>query len=253
VLALRTTLLVAVLSSTVLSTSATAQIFGSRPNKGTDQWIFNLAGLLAVPVGDFRKDEKIGGGLEVAVGFQPFRRQPLVLRGSMGGLMYERYNNNDDDEICDFFGNNCEQVTLFYDSQHHFLSFIQAGPEFMATDGRWRPYAYALAGVSFFNSTASYGDADDSGSGTRNLFSSHNFSTSYAVGVRRVTQTFGREGGLDLSARFVRNAKARYLTENGVYRDASGNFAISPRSGAASLLIIQVGITGGPFVNWSER
>lgn len=210
-----------------------------------------MSGVAGIPVGDFRKDEKLGGGLEVAIGFQPIRRQPLVLRGSFGGLLYEGLNNNDDREVCDFFGNNCQQVTLFYDSQHHFLSFMQAGPEFMATDGRWRPYAYALAGVTFFNSTAHYGE--ESASNTRNLFSSHNFSTSYALGVRRVAQNFGREGGFDFAVRFTRNAKARYLTEKGVYRDANGDYAISARSGSANLVMIQIGITGGPFVNWSER
>ncbi len=92
-----------------------------------------------------------------------------------------------------------------------------------------------------------------SSSSTRSLFSSRNFSTSYALGVRRVTSNFGREGGVDISVRFTRNAKARYLTEKGVYRDDNGSYAISPRAGAANMVFIQIGFTGGPFVNWNER
>jgi hypothetical protein len=239
--------------ATFLASGAEAQIFGSRSPRQTDQWIFNIQGLAALPVGDFRKDEKLGGGVEIAVGFQPFRRQPLVLRTNLGGIMYERYSDNYDGEVCDYFGNNCTQETLFYDSQSHYMSFIQAGPEFMATDGRWRPYGFALAGVTFFNSTARFGDASSSSSAPRSLFASHNFSTSYGIGVRRIGSNFGREGGWDFAVRFTRNAKARYLTENGVYRDANGNYAISPRSGAANVLFIQIGVTGGPFVNWNER
>jgi hypothetical protein len=234
------------------ATSARPQIFKLRPPRLQDQWIFNMSGFGAVPVGEFRKHEKVGGGFELSVGFQPFRRQPLVLRSTLGSLLYDSWSRNDDQEFCDV-DDNCTTETVFYDSHQHFMSFLQAGPEFMATDGRWRPYAFALGGVTFFNSTSRYGDASISSSNPRSLFSSRNPSSTYGAGVRIVTSNYGREGGWDFGLRFTRNARALYLSRDGVFRRADGSFYITPHAGAANLLTIHVGMTGGPFVNWNER
>jgi hypothetical protein len=194
----------------------------------------------------------MGGGFEIAVGFQPFRRQPLVLRSMVGSMLYDRRSRNQDEEFCDF-NNNCTTETVFYDSQQHFMSLLQAGPEFMATDGRWRPYGFALGGVTFFNSTVRYGNAAFASSNPRSLFASHNTSSTYGIGVRLVTTNFGREGGWDFGVRFTRNENASYLSRDGVFRRSDGSYDIAPRSGAANLLTIHVGVTGGPFVNWNER
>jgi hypothetical protein len=241
------------LFATLTAQSVGAQIIGLREPRLADQFIFSMSAFGAFPVGEFRQHERIGGGLDLALGFQPWRRQPLVLRAELGGMIYDRFNQNYDDEVCDQFGDNCTTETFFYDTHSHYMSFLQAGPEFMATDGTWRPYGFALAGVTFFNSTARFGHANSSASSPRSLFSSQNVSSAYAVGVRHVGRNGGREGGFDFAVRVTRNAKARFLTKEGVFRRPDGSYDVSPRSGAATVLSFHVGFNAGPFVTWNER
>jgi hypothetical protein len=59
--------------------------------------------------------------------------------------------------------------------------------------------------------------------------------------------------GWEVSLRFTRNAKARYLNDEGVRRNTDGTYTITPRDGAANVLGIHIGIWGGPFINWNER
>jgi hypothetical protein len=177
-----------------------------------------------------------------------------VIRGDGGFLLYGRYNRNTDREYCDQFGQNCFTETVFYNSRYHNMSFFQAGPEVMATDGTWRPFAYALGGITMFNSWATYGTPDLTGSApSRTLLFSHNLSTQYAVGFRHVGTKYGRESGWEVSLRFIRNAKARYLTDQDVQRNTDGSYTITPREGAANVIGIHVGFWGGPYINWNER
>lgn len=237
----------------VVCSTADAQIFQAREPRLRDQWVFGLTAFGGIPVGDFKQKEDGGGGLELAIGFQPFRRQPLVLRGNAGFLMYGRYSRNQDQEVCDFFGNNCQTETVFYDARYHNMSFLQFGPELMATDGRWRPFSYAQAGVTFFNSWANYGRPSSGVAPSRSLLATRNFSTAYGLGVRHIENSFGREGGFEMAVRFTRNAKARYLNDQGVLRRADGSYDINPQTGAANVLSIHIGVWGGPFINWNER
>jgi hypothetical protein len=235
------------------SSVAEAQVFASRPPRALDQWIIGITAFPAFPVGDFRQDQKFGAGLDLNVGYQPFRREMTVIRANFGFLQYDSYNRNESAEICDFFGNNCSNETIFYDSQNHSTSFIHGGPEFMVTAGKWRPFVYGVGGVTFFHSTARFGDAFNSSSGTRTLFVSSNVSSAYGLGVRRVAGRDGRQHGWELGVRFTRNAKAEYLTKEGVYRDSFGNYAVSPKTGQANFITVHIGYSGGPRVNWNER
>jgi hypothetical protein len=247
------TLRIAVLLA-LLTQTLPAQVVSARPPKLFDQFVFGLSGFAGIPVGEFKQHEDGGGGLEFVTGFQPFRRQPLILRGSAGFLMYGAYNRDRQQRFCDFFGNNCQTETVFYNSRYHNMSFFQAGPEFFATDGTWRPFVYALGGVTFFNSWAHYGANTGSGvTPSRSLLSTHNASSAYGLGVRRVTGLYGREGGWEFALRFTRNAKARYLNDDGVTRNPDGSYSITPRDGAANVLSFHIGYWGGPFVNWNER
>jgi hypothetical protein len=145
-----------------------------------------------------------------------------------------------------------EQVR--YNAREHTMTMLQGGPELMATDGTWRPFAFALAGVTFFNSWANVKPTTPTGAEyTRGLFSSHNFSTTYGMGLRRVKSVFGREGGFELSFRFTRNEKARYLTEEGVQRNTDGTYTVNPQSGSANVAGLHLGFWIGPYINWNER
>ncbi|HEV8573169.1 MAG TPA: hypothetical protein VGR43_00535 [Dehalococcoidia bacterium] len=242
------------LLTTLLAQAAGAQVINARQPRLLDQWVYGLSGFGGIPVGDFRRHEDGGGGMQLDIGFQPFRRQPLVIRGSSGFLLYGRFNRNADRQFCDTFGTNCVSATVFYNSRYHNMSFFQIGPEFMATDGGWRPFGYALGGITLFNSWANYGSVNPGSSApSTSLLNSHNVSSAYAIGVRRVNTRHGREMGWEVSLRFTRNAKARYLNDEGVQRNTDGSYTITPREGAANVLGIHIGLWGGPFINWNER
>ncbi|HJQ19385.1 MAG TPA: hypothetical protein VJ867_03480 [Gemmatimonadaceae bacterium] len=217
-----------------------------------DQWVFSLDGFGGLPVGDFKNYENGGGGGEGMLGFQLWRRQPAVLRVQGGGLLYSKVDAVAQTEVCDAFG--CTLQDIQYNARDHAMYFIHAGPELMATDGTWRPFAYALAGYTFFNSTSNLPPSSltpDQPSQT--IFSSHNFSSVYGLGIRRVTTRLGRENGFELSFNVTRNAKARYLNERGVQQNPDGSLTIAPHQGAANVLGIHIGYWIGPNVRYWER
>ena len=213
---------------------------------------FAAAFLGGRPVGEFRNEENGGFGGEVTIGFQPFRRQPLVLRGSVGGLQYHAVKAFGYQEACDESGCWLEEVE--YNARSHNQWYAYAGPEIMATDGMIRPFAFAMVGRNFFRSTANFKPTTPGGQEfSQTLFSSNNFSTAYGGGVRWMVSTSGRNIGVELSGRVNRNVDAEYLTERGVVENPDGSVTITPRRGQAHVLGIAIGIWIGPNVLWSER
>jgi hypothetical protein len=235
-----------------LATELSGQVIRNSQPRLRDQWTFSIGGFGGIPVGDFRKHENGGGGFEVMAGFQPIRRQPIVLRTQMGGLIYGNINRDVEQDYCDVTG--CYSETVYYDSRQHSMFYFQSGLELMATDGKIRPFAIALAGITNFSSEAKLGYPSLLGNPpTENLFSASNFSTSYGGGLRWVFGNTGRVGAFQLSAQITRNAKARYMTERGLTRRSDGSWVINPQTGAANVLGIHLGFWLGPNVLWNER
>ena len=236
----------------LLASAVQAQVIKDPPKRLRDQWLLSFSGLAGIPVGDFRKNENGGGGLEVMVGFQPFRRQALTLRGQVNWLMYGRINRDVEQDYCDVFG--CYTETVYYDSRQHMMFTFQAGPELSPVKGKWRPFLFALAGSTVVHSYANRGYAGSGGTApSENLFTSSNLSTSYGGGIRRVDEKESRSGAFELSAHVTRNAKADYLTERGLTRTTSGTWVVQPVRGAANVLMIKLGFWIGPNVPWFER
>ena len=234
--------------------TADAQILETKQPKKSDLVTFSFSLFGGVPMGEFRNHENGGGGADLVLGIQPFRREPLIIRTQFAGLLYDGASAWGYQDVCDEFGS-CWTESVEYKARNHSMLMLHAGPELMATDGTWRPFGYALVGWTFFNSWVNLKPETPSGPDpeTNSLFSSRNVSSIYGVGVRRVTTRWGREGGFELSTRFVRNANARYLTEQGVYRNSDGTYDVSPRTGAANVLGFHVGFWIGPHINWNER
>jgi len=227
-----------------------AQVIQNREPRLLDQWTFGLSAFGGIPMGDFRQHENGGGGGELVVGFQPFRAQPLLLRGSVNSMLYGSQTAWGYQDVCDAIS--CWTERVQYNARNHTMTTLQGGAELMATGGTWRPFAFALGGVTWFNSWANL-KADnpyDPDPGSESLFSSHNLSTTYGTGLRFVKSKFGRQTGFELSLRFNRNANARYLTERGVTRNPDGSYTVSPTTGAANVLGIHVGFWVGPYVGW---
>lgn len=235
-----------------VSSTLPAQVIQQAPKRAIDQWIFSISGLAGIPVGEFRKNENGGGGLELMVGYQPIRRQPLKIRGQIDWLMYGNIDRDMERDYCDVFG--CNTYTVYYDTRQHMMFTFQAGPELTPVSGRWRPFVFALAGSTVFNSHANVGEPDFSGTApSENLFASANFSTSYGGGIRMVDESKTRSTGFELSAHFTRNAKADYLTERGVTRNSNGTWVVQPVRGPANVVMIKLGFWIGPNVPWFER
>jgi hypothetical protein len=237
----------------LLAHAADAQVINARGPKLRDQFLLGFTFFGGIPVGEFKNFEDGGGGGELMLGFQPFRRQPLALRAAVGSLVYGTASAYGYQDVCD--ATSCWTEQVKYTARNHTMTFTQVGPEFMATDGTFRPFGYALAGYTFFNSWANMQPESPTGPGpsSQNLFSSHNFSTAYGAGTRYVRTKFGRELGFELAVRVTRNATARYLTERGLNRRSDGTWDVTPRSGAANVAGIHLGFWMGPYINWNER
>lgn len=240
----------------VLSVPVHAQVFSaSAPTKSlTDLFVFGVSGFGSVPMGEFRQHENGGAGVDVMAGLQPFRREPLVLRGQFAWMRYDGASAYGYQDVCDDQGA-CWTEEVRYNARNHNMYMLHGGAELMATDGAWRPFGYGLAGWTWFSSSVNLKPQTPTGPDPESLhlFSSRNFSTMYGAGVRRVGTVIGRETGWEVSSRFTRNAKASYLTERGVVRNDDGSYSISPRSGAANTLSIHVGFWIGPRVHSDER
>jgi hypothetical protein len=230
------------------------QIFDQRPNLFRDQWVWSLGAFGGIPLKDFRKHENGGGGFELMVGVQPWRRQPMTIRTHVATLIYGAVKGVGYQDVCDFFG--CTTETVEYTARNHVMTSLHIGPEFFAIDGPIRPFAYAMYGITWFNSWANLQPSSPGGptQSSASLFSSHNASAAYGAGVRFVATRFGREFGFELAGRVNRNDKARYLTEQGVQIDSTSNtWYITPTQSAAHVLGIHMSFWMGPYINWNER
>lgn len=249
----RRTLSLALGLSALALSSAEGQVLEARQPRLLDQWVFSVDAFGGIPLGDFRKKENGGAGFQFMLGFQPFRRQPLLLRTHVAHLIYGRVTATGYQDVCDIFG--CSTETVEYTARSHTLTSWHAGPEFFAIDGSVRPFGYAMAGYTWFNSSAAQPPTSPGGpeGETVRLYSSQNFSTAYGLGARFIGTKFGREYGLEVASRVTRNPKAHYLTDGGVFFNADGSITVLPTQTAAHLLSIHVGFFMGPYINWNER
>jgi hypothetical protein len=228
------------------------QLMQTRQPSRADQWTFGFSLLGGIPLGEFRQHEDGGMGGELSVGYQPVRRQPLVMRFSGGAMQYGAVRARGFQEVCDT--NGCYLDEVEYNARSHNMWYAQFGPEITAIDHAWRPFMFALAGITGFTSRANLKPTNPGGVETsQGLYNSTNFSTTYGVGVRRVWNDGGRAMGIELSPRFTRNADATYLNEEGVQRQPDGSWIVTPRRGAAHVLGIYLGFWVGPRVLWTER
>ncbi len=232
---------------------ASAQILAPRQPKWTDKWNFGIGGHGGIPVGEFRKHENGGAGLDLFLGFQPFRREPLSIRGNIQFMQYGSLPAIGYQDVCET-GVGCYTEQVEYNARTHQMYLFHGGPEIMAVDGKWRPYAFALAGMTVFNSNETIAADQSTGEPqSRSFFTSSNFSTSYGGGIRRVGTRWGRETGFEISARFTRNEKAEYLTERDIVLQPDGTSIATPQRGFANLIGISIGFWLGPYINWNDR
>jgi hypothetical protein len=239
----------------VVGQTAESQVISAPTASRSDLFVFGISGFGAIPMGEFRKHEDGGAGIELMLGYQPVRREALVFRVNGSWLRYGAVQDEGYDERCDPDGGGCWTELVTYNAQTHSMWLFHAGPELARMSGTWRPFAYALAGTTWFNSYANLKPHSPGGPdpGPRNLHNSTNFSTAYALGLRHVGGTSGRAGGWELTVRFTRNSDASYVPRGGAFQRSDGTWVVNARNGAANVLGIHVGYWFGPNVRWTGR
>src|SRR5438477_2858535 len=105
-----------------LASVASGQVFAVREPRLRDQWTFGANFLGGISVGEFRHSESGGAGGQLALGFQPFRREPLVLRAQVGTLVYGTASAYGYQDVCD--ATSCWTEQVRYNARNHTMSFV---------------------------------------------------------------------------------------------------------------------------------
>src|SRR5689334_11123183 len=99
---------------------APAQVLDARLPRVSELWLYSIGGLRVLPLGDFGKHENGGGGFELMVGFQPFRREPLSIRTHVAWMIYGAVTGTAYQDTCDVFG--CRTETVDYNARDHVMT-----------------------------------------------------------------------------------------------------------------------------------
>ena len=224
-----------------------AEVEPRRAGKG-DPFSGSLIGQWGIPVGAFHRNEDGGGGAGFHVGYALDRARMLALRldGSFLAYGYVRRSRrvpSYDQLTGQFLG--YEDVS--YAVRQHQMFTLDFGPEITSLRGRWRPYTFATAGLSYFRSEMNVrppSSSNDSGD-DRAIFSATNFAWTTGLGFRYGSRA-PRDGAFDIGIRFRRNDRARYANDRALSTSSSGIVTVTPFYGSANLLTVYAGFWVGP-------
>jgi len=219
-----------------------------RPESKVDRLSGSLFGHWGLPVGAFHRNEDGGGGLGLHGAYAFDRAHIFALRVDGGYLAYGRVTGNRRvPQYDEFTGEFLGYADVNYAVRQHQMYTFDAGPEITALAGRWRPYVYAGAGLSYFASTMNVRpptSSRDEGA-DRTIFSAGNFAWSTGLGLR-VGSHAPREGLFDFGVRFRRNERSHYANDKALRTTPSGSVTVTPFYGSANLLTIYAGFWIGP-------
>lgn len=125
------------------------------------------------------------------------------------------------------------------------IGTLGVGPQITLGRGPVRPYGYGMIGFSYFATVSSLGDD----CGCDSFASSTNYDdltlASEAGGGFQFALSRHRPLFLDLSARYLRNGRVRYLPEGGVVEHADGSVTLQAIESEANLVVFQLGLSVG--------
>jgi hypothetical protein len=215
------------------------------------RWSDGLSGALigewGFPVGAFHENEDGGGGVAAHVAYAIERTRVLSLRTNFGWVQYGNVSRTRRVPVYDEFGTPVDYQDEKYSLRNHSMLSLDAGPELTRVTGKWRPYGFATAGFSVFQSRQNLrapvyaGDPGDD----RTFFSHANFAWTTGLGLR-VGSVDPRGGAFDFGVSFRRNQSARYANERALTTNPDGSFSFSTFSGSANLIAVHVGVWIGP-------
>ena len=224
---MRTTQFVAALALTAGATEA--QRGGLREVRGSGSGSGGLGVMLAMPVGQFSEFVDVHSGVGGAFTFGG----PVGLRlaGSLLVYGHERV-------LTPWAGGRI----LLDVTTNNMIGTFGVGPQITLGRGPVRLYGYGTVGVSYFTTVSSLGDA----CGCEPFANTTSFDdvtlAREAGGGLQVALT--PRGGLllDLSARYLRNGRATYLTEGGIVEEADGSVSVRAIESEANLVVFQMGL-----------
>ena len=224
-----------------------AEVQVRKPSKG-DPFSGALTGQWGIPVGAFHHNEDGGGGVGLHVGYAVDRARVLALRldGSFLAYGYVRRSRRVP-SYDDFTGEFLGYADVSYAVRQHQMYTVDFGPELTALRGKWRPYTFATAGLSYFRSAMNVRpptSTNDDGA-DRTIFSAGNFAWTTGLGFRYGARA-PRDGLFDIGVRFRRNDRARYANDKAMSTSPSGTITVTPFYGSANLVTVYAGFWVGP-------
>jgi hypothetical protein len=189
----------------------------------------NISLLIAEPVGQFADfvgvHPGLGGSLTVG--------GPLGLRLAGAVLVYGH-----EEEYLAYPGSG-GRIALDLDTDN--LIFTAGiGPQLTMGDGATRLYMYGTLGFSYFATVSSLGG----GWAETTQFDDWTVAREAGAGLQlRLARR--RPVYLDLSARYLRNGRVRYLREGSIVERADGSYSIQPYESHANIVVFQIGISVG--------
>lgn len=202
---------------------------------------------VAVPVREMREFVDAAGGMDAFVAFNLGRRSPLALR--LEGAFLAHQLSYDlgvlyVDIGSPFYGPGAG--IGFRTSSASFITSLRAGPQLTLGTGPVRLYGVLLGGVSYFATTRSVLSYDCGCGYYYDYWDSHTLSGDVTLGWETGGGLQVRLGRghkpvlLDLGARFVRHADARYLGNGPV---VNGARLYQPVRGPAEMVVLRIGLT----------
>lgn len=213
----------AVLGLALMSAPLLGQRSALREVGGGNRGAFGVNLVVAEPLGAFRRSGDVAAGLSV---FGVTSGGALALRLDAGWMVYDaRYQG---------YG----VSTL---SQ---IGTIDAGPQLTLGQGPLRLYGFATVGGSMFWSTASYQGCGCYGS---SWFLDGHFTTttSAGAGVLIGLSSSRTPIAIDISGRYVRHDKVKYVPAGGLTQNPDGSFTAQQVETPVDMRVLQVGVSIG--------
>jgi hypothetical protein len=210
----------AVLGLTLMS----ASLFGQRSalREVRDRGAFGADFVVAQPLGEFRRNGDVAGGLSV---FGVTSGGPLALRVEASWLAYDA------------------QYQGYGVSTLSQIGTLGAGPQLTVGSGALRFYGFATLGGSLFWSNASYDGCGCSGSDWLN---GHTTWMRSAGGGVLLGLTAGRTPiAIDIGARGVRHDRVTYVPAGGLTQNPDGSFSAQQVTTPVDMRVYQIGVSIG--------
>ncbi|MGH7568198.1 MAG: hypothetical protein ACREL9_04375 [Gemmatimonadales bacterium] len=131
-------------------------------------------------------------------------------------------------------------------STNNYIASLGLGPQVTLGEGPLQLYGYGTVGLGYFGTTSSVsGSYDYEPFASTTNFDNATLALETGGGLQIRLANPRRPVFLDLSARYVRNGRVRYVTESGVRENPDGSFTLYPIESQANLVVFQIGVSVG--------